>query len=170
MKEHRGMRPQDVAILLKIATFGRAGWHGKDLAYALYISASEVSESLNRSSQAGLLDRANKVLMREAVLEFLEHGLKYVYPARPGGMVRGLPTAHSAPPLNELIRSDEMYVWPCAEADARGQTIRPLYSAAAQAAQQDPLLYELLALTDALRIGRAREQKLAVKEIRERIP
>jgi hypothetical protein len=40
-----------------------------------------------------------------------------------------------------------------------------LYKQAPKAALRDPVLYELLALADALRDGRARERKLAEKLI-----
>jgi len=49
MKKHNGMRPQDVVILLKLQTYNKNDWFGKDLAKTLLISPSEVSESLNRS-------------------------------------------------------------------------------------------------------------------------
>ena len=48
------MRPHDIAVLLKIVTMDE-GWLSKDVANGLQISASEVSESLNRSKIAGLL-------------------------------------------------------------------------------------------------------------------
>ena len=101
MKKHNGMRPQDVVILLKIATLKDKVWNGKNLYTTLFISPSEVSESLNRSMIAGLLDAGKRKLMRQAFLEFLEHGLKYVYPQQPGALVRGMPTAHSAPPIKQ---------------------------------------------------------------------
>ena len=45
----------------------------------------------------------------------------------------------------------------------------PLYSSVPKACKADPKLYELLALVDAIRDGRARERKIAVKEIQSRI-
>ena len=51
----------------------------------------------------------------------------------------------------------------------RGQSIVPLYPNAVKAAKEDMLLYELLALTDAIRIGSTREYDIAVKELRKRI-
>ena len=163
------MRPQDVVILLKIATLDDRQWYGKDLSAALFISPSEVSESINRSIFAGLLDESKRRLMRQSLLEFLEHGLKFVYPQRPGAIVRGLPTAHSAPPLNSLIQSREIYVWPDALGESRGQAIEPLHPGVVKAVRQDAFLYELLALTDALRFGRAREQQIAMKELINRL-
>lgn len=32
-------------------------------------------------------------------------------PQRPGAIVRGIATAHSAPPLDTIIQSEESYVW-----------------------------------------------------------
>jgi len=48
------MRPHDIAVLLKVVSMDE-GWLSKDVANGLQISASEVSESLNRSKIAGLL-------------------------------------------------------------------------------------------------------------------
>lgn len=163
------MRPQDVVILLKIAAKAGQDWYMKDLSTELGISASEVSESLNRSAQAGLISQNKQQLMKQALLEFLEYGLKYVYPVQPGAVVRGLPTAHSAPPLSNEIVSDELYVWPWAKGNERGQAIKPLHSSVPQACQKDKQLYQMLALVDALRVGRAREQEIAGKNLREMI-
>jgi hypothetical protein len=169
MKTHNGMRPQDVVILLKISTSQEKDWFGKDLAKTLFISPSEVSESLYRSVFASLLDGNKRTLMRKSFLEFLEYGLKYVFPTEPGSVVRGMPTAHSSPPLNELIQSQETYVWPDALGKIRGQSIVPLYPGVVRAAKLDTKLYELLSLTDAIRIGKARERNLAMKQLQNRI-
>lgn len=163
------MRPQDIAILLKITTFKDKPWLGKDVAIALSISSSEVSESLNRSAFAGLLDASRTKVMKQAFIEFLEHGFKYVFPQQPGPLVRGLPTAHSAPPLNKLIQSHEYYVWPDASGDQRGQAIEPLHPGVIKAAKSDEEFYELMALLDSIRIGRTREQSLAIQELKNRI-
>jgi hypothetical protein len=68
-------------------------------------------------------------------------------------------TAHSAAPLNDAIHSSEHYVWPTGKGNLRGHSIVPLYPSAIEAAQNDRKLYELLALVDALRVGRAREKE-----------
>lgn len=168
MKKHSGMRPQDIAILLKIAT-KETQWLMKDLAKELEISASEVSESLNRSVIAGLINQDKHELHKLALLDFLSSGLRYVFPQQPGGIARGIATAHSAPPLNAQIMSDEIFVWPFAKGNKRGQAIVPLYPKLPDACLADPEFYELMALTDALRIGKSREQNLAISMIKERI-
>lgn len=169
MKKHNGMRPQDVVILLKIASKKQLQWQMKDLAIELMISSSEVSEAINRCVQAGLISADKKTLMKGALLEFLNHGLKYVYPQHPGAMVRGIATAHSAQPLKKLIQSNENYVWSWPEGNVRGQSIQPLHPSVPAACMKDKDLYELLSLTDALRIGKKREQEIAFKEMEKRL-
>jgi len=169
MKKHNGMRPQDMVVLLKIAAKKKQPWMMKELSAELGISASEVSESLTRSVYAGLLASDKKRLMKMAVLEFLEHGLRYVYPQQPGPLVRGLATAYSASPLAAEIQSNEQVVWPYAEGNVRGQAIEPLHPNVPAACLEDKDLYELLALADALRIGKAREKQLAMEELKKRL-
>lgn len=169
MKKHRGMRPQDIVILLKIAIKKEQVWTMRDLSVELDISASEVSESLNRSAFAGLLFQNKKQLMRQAFMDFLQYGLKYVFPQQPGALQRGVPTAHAAPPLNKEILSDMPYVWPYHKGTVRGQAIEPLYSSVPEVCLRDPSFYEVMALCDALRVGKARERNLALDELKKRI-
>lgn len=163
------MRPQDILILLRMASFEDHDFYLKDLGQQLSISPSEVTESVNRSVLAGLIADDKKTVMRKALLEFLVHGLPYVFPQKPGALVAGLPTAHSAPPLNKEFKSDELYVWPDPKGEVRGQIIEPFHPGQLKAAKQDRKLYELLALSDALRVGKVREKKLAEEELRKRI-
>ena len=82
-------------------------------------------------------------------------------------VTRGLPTSYAAPPLNEHIAAgaDLPPVWPY----LRGVSLEPLYKTVPPAALRDERLYELLALIDALREGRARERNLAEKELTGRL-
>lgn len=161
------MRPQDIVILLKIAAKGHEPWLMKDISAELHISASEVSESLNRSAFAGLISADKKRVMYASLLDFLEHGLKYVYPQHPGALVRGVPTAWSASPLANEIMSEEKIVWPYAEGKVRGQAVEPLHPSVPVASLQDERLHELLSLADALRLGRARERKIAIEALKK---
>jgi hypothetical protein len=47
--------------------------------------------------------------------------------------------------------------------------VKPLYASAVKAAREDGGLYDLLALVDALRLGRARERKFAEEELVTRL-
>ena len=156
--------------MLKLSLWrDKPDWQGIDLAKELNLSPFEVSIGLERCRKSGFLDIEKRDLKRSALLEFLIHGLKYAFPVEPGPLCRGIPTAHSAPPLAGKIISDHPYVWPNDIGDVRGQAIEPLYSSAPEAAKKDPKLHELLALIDAIRVGQAREQKIAIQEIEKRI-
>jgi hypothetical protein len=168
MKPHRGMRPQDIIILLKIIAKGTEPWFNKHLAAELHMSASEVTESLNRSQQVGLLSPSKNIVMVAALLDFLMFGLRYVYPTQPGALVKGMPTSHSAPVLAKYFPANEKFVWPDADGTERGQAIEPLYPTVPQAAREDRLLYDLLALTDVFRVGKTREIKMA-KDLLDKI-
>ena len=159
------MHPQDILILLKIVALGDREWFHHTLASDIGLSQSEVSQSLNRSLFAGLIDTKRKKVMRLALYEFIAYGIRYVFPEQPGAMVRGIPTSHSALPLKNHFSDVEVYVWPSANGKVRGQAITPLYPSALFAAEKDEKLYELLALVDAMRVGRAREKELAVKAL-----
>ena len=166
------LKPQDVVVTLKLLAHPKAAWSYPKLAVALSMSASEVHSSVRRATRSGLLqDNDRHTPNRKALLEFLVHGLKYVFPAEHGGLTRGLPTAHAAPPLrDQFAASDEPPpVWADPEGTVRGQELEPLYRSVPKAARADKELYELLALVDAIRGGRARERELAVKELRSRL-
>jgi len=163
------MKPQDVIVLLKIVNLKDKPWTQLTLADELFISQSEISASIARSKYADLLHANGKSVMALAFMEFLQFGIRYVFPVKPGPMVRGVPTAHSAAPLKKHIISSENYVWPSAKGQARGHSIIPLYPSVVDAIKLDASLYEMLALVDVLRVGKAREKEIAIGELKNRI-
>ncbi|HXB45316.1 MAG TPA: hypothetical protein VNV85_14725 [Puia sp.] len=167
MRQHNGMRPQDIVVLLKIIALDNKPWQNKDLSWSLHISSSEISECLNRNYIAGLIESQKKKVSRQSLMEFLEHGLHYVFPVVPGPLTNGIPTAHSHPFMSEYFKSDEYYVWPDFEGRTRGSAIQPLYKELAKSVKNDDMLYKLLALIDVIRVGRARELKVAVSELKK---
>jgi hypothetical protein len=84
---------------------------------------------------------------------------------------RGVPTSYAAKPLKKsIVPGDEPPpVWPFAEGPVRGYAFSPLHKNVPKAALADPQLYELLALVDALRDGKARERELAARELSKRL-
>jgi hypothetical protein len=168
MRAQKGMKPQDCLVLLKIITMGSGSWMAKDLAREVGLSPTEVSMSLDRSRYANLIDDAKKRVNTGVFLDFLVHGLKVVFPVQRGGIVRGMPTAWSAPPLSELVASSEAVVWPHEEGSVRGEGVEPLYPSVPMAAMGSKPLHKLLALVDALRVGRVRERELAAKILKQR--
>jgi hypothetical protein len=166
------LRPQDVVVLAKLLACEGTRPAISQMAIDLSISASEVHGALKRLEQSHLLvaDRDGGRPALQAVEEFLVHGVKYTFPAKRGEVTRGVPTSYAAAPLSQKIAAGELPpVWPYAEGMVRGASLEPLYRSVPAAALRDPALYELLALIDVVREGRARERKLAEEELRFRI-
>ena len=176
----KNLKPQDIVILCQILSLGpiySRHWDNLLLSRKLQISQSEVSQSIRRSIYIGFMD-SGKSIYYESLFEFLVHGLRFVFPVKPGAISRGVPTAHSAGPLNMIINSTEdVFVWPYAFGKVSGQSIDPLYHTIPKVISEqetgktaeDKKFYELLALTDALRVGKARERNIAKNELENRI-
>jgi DNA-binding Lrp family transcriptional regulator len=167
------LKPQDIMLALKLCTYEGKRPSISLIAADLNMSPSEVHAGIKRLQQARLLhgpemqERPNL----SALEEFLLHGVRYAFPADHGQVTRGVPTSFAAPPLKDHIASgDELPpVWPWRDGGTRGIAFEPLYRTAPAAALRDPILYELLALVDAIRDGRARERKMAEKELSNRL-
>lgn len=162
------MSPLDVVVLAKLCLLKGPATQAT-LAKDLALSQSEISKSMARLNYAGLLFGSGQQVMRQGFFDFLKYGIRYAFPQQPGPVVVGVPTAHSTAPLSDQILSDEPYVWPSAFGKVRGHGIAPLYPKAVDAALNDPELYAVLALIDALRVGRARERNLAAEELMKKI-
>jgi hypothetical protein len=167
------MQGQDIALLLKLATLNEPTVLSKELTASLFISPSEVSKSLKRCVEADLLyvSGLEKRVNRTALLEFLAHGLKYVFPPIRVSMARGIPTAAATEPLKSRMLDDgePPTVWSYAEGTVRGLSIAPLYKAAPKAALLNAKFHRVLALSDAIRSGRTRERNLAIELLEKEI-
>ena len=147
----------------------------RGLSAALGVSKTEVSASIQRSIDAGMAIKDRKSgyprTNKKVLLDFVVHGLKYVFPAKPAEIVRGVPAAFSAPMLKGKILSmgDYIHVWPHAEGREKGQSVNPLFKSVPKAVLDDECLYEYLALVDAVRIGGPREANLAAEMLRQRL-
>ena len=182
------LHPQDVVVVLKLVARRDATkrWTYADLSRDLFMSASQVFRSVDRAEAARLLhaptvppppgstEDARRVWLgpnNNNLKEFLIHGVKYAFPVQRGGPTRGIATAEATRPLDQHFRQDFPLppVWPYAEGPLRGIAFSPLSKNVPQAALRDPKLYELLALVDAIREGRAREREIAIRELTARI-
>lgn len=161
------LRPGDVAVALELAL--RPAQALVPLARAVGISLGEVHNAVRRLRAARLLRPDERQVAVAALLEFLLSGVPYAFPGILGPDARGVPTAWSAPPLVKEFSGADPIVWPSAAGRLRGQTLTPLYPGAPALAKTRPDLYELLALMDALRVGRARERALATGHLRKRL-
>ena len=165
MRKHTGMRPHDIPVLINIYLRQDKPWLMKDISSSLDISPSEVSESLNRSRYAGLIDDHKEKVLTQNLFDFLIHGVRYVFPQQPGPLMRGIPTAHSHPKIQGKFISDVKYVWPSSDGKDIGQSIDPLYQKQVKAVLQDEQLYFILSLIDMIRVGKTREVKYAKDQL-----
>jgi DNA-binding Lrp family transcriptional regulator len=167
MLKQQTLKPQDVAVALRLAESPDASYAA--LGSDLEMSSSTAHESVERLQLAGLLRPESRQVNRHSLMEFLEHGVRYTFPAKLGATVRGVPTAYSAAPLAGEFVSFDNVVWPNAKGSAIGQSLTPLYEKAPELVAKCPSTYELLTLVDAIRIGRVRERAAAVSKIKERL-
>jgi hypothetical protein len=72
-------------------------------------------------------------------------------------------------PSEIAVSNDLPPVWPWRDGNTRGVGLEPLYKNVPHAALRDPALYQLLALVDVLRSGRARERNLAERDLVHRL-
>jgi len=104
----------------------------------------------------------------EALRGFISSGVPIAFYPVLGPEAPGVPTAYSAPPLAGQILHERALVWPSASGQVRGDSLIPLFSGAPRLIDRYQPLYELLSLVDAIRVGQARERKLAIEILAER--
>ncbi|GGI31259.1 hypothetical protein GCM10010987_63530 [Bradyrhizobium guangdongense] len=184
------MKSQDIVVLLKLVCLqdhehaggvGPFGQDGEDpysvrgLETSLGISKTEVAASIKRSLASGMAIKRPMTSRpdpnRRNLRDFITYGLKFVFPASPGPMQRGMPTAFAAPVLKDLLYSagSLIHVWPYARGREMGQSVAPLFKTVPKAAERDDRLYAYLALVDAIRLGNQREASLAANLLKERL-
>ena len=179
------MKSQDIGLLLKLVCLQKreADHYGdlaqrysvRALAHETGISKSQVSLALQRCFKVGLAKRDRKFGVPRAntkgLFEFIAYGLRYVFPAEPGVVTRGIATSLGAPVLKgQLMSAGELVpVWADAQGDTKGQAVSPLFHSVTYAVRKDDELYALLALVDAVRLGLPRERNLAIEMIRQRL-
>ena len=164
------LKPQDVLVLLKWSVHPTRRWTVRAMAKEVGLSQGETFSCTRRLVESRLLGETGEgsapAPLRQNVVEFLLHGLKYSFPPERGGITRGVPTAHGAPVLRKhfsLAKGAQLPVWPDVQGTVRGEALAPIYKSAVKAAAADESMYSALALVDAIRAGNARERKLAAE-------
>jgi hypothetical protein len=157
------MKPQDVIVALDLSRIRGPDCSYSERAGRLGMSASEVHAAVRRLTEARLLSPTDQTVLRKPLMNFITHGVPYAFAVTPGEVTRGVPTAWAAPALAAQFSQNDSLppVWPDPEGLLQGVAVSPLFRSAVNAAKKDPELYDLLALVDALRIGRAREREIA---------
>ena len=164
------VKGQDIVVLAALM-----GGEFSDAAYAALakraaLSVSETHAAVKRLREASLIDYARRIRRHNAV-EFLVHGLRYLFPPQmQDGVAMGIPASYAAPiAADEFAVAGEIPVWRSDERMARGRALTPIYPSVPIAAAHDRGIYDRLALIDMLRGGRVRERMFAEGKLKELI-
>jgi hypothetical protein len=160
------LRPQDILITCKLFALGDAEWPIRKLAGSLSISIGEVHGAIERCKAAGVLGtpRGKLNVNRRKFFELSSVSVPQVYYAVRGSVETGVPTAMHAESLKGVFSRDGRpipLVWISDLGTVKGESLLPLYPTVPRAVQHDPTLHQLLALIDVVRVGDARDRKLA---------
>jgi len=71
--------------------------------------------------------------------------------------------------MKKYFISEMNYVWPDNKGEVMGLTIEPFYKRQVEAVKEDKAFYRLLALVDVIRVGKVREVKHAIKELKKSV-
>lgn len=144
----------------------RAGeWTVRMLARELHMPLATVQRSLGRLGATPAFDPELRHVDIAGCEELFEHALAFVAPTSPGQRARGMPTAWALPTLTRRLRvpaDAPQPVWPQPRGRVRGVAVRPLHAGVPALAAADPEMHELLALTDAARLGDPKIAKRAL--------
>lgn len=166
------LKQQDIYVALKLVVLHNQPCSMQRLGEALGMSASRVHDSIHRLIKAKLIrkDEGYRPILAN-LKEFITHGIRFAFVPEIGEPSRGMPTASFAEPLaGEFVTSTDLpHVWPDPQGEVRGISFSPLHKSAPAAARRDREFYELLAMVDAIRGGRARERNLAIEKLGKRL-
>lgn len=154
----------DIAVALAIGQ--EPGISYPDLARQTGKALSSCHGAVQRLVAADLVDADTRRLRRQWFIDFLAHGLRFVFPVERLGARTGVPTAWDAPSLRDTFGgSGTPFVWPLPGGPVRGEGLAPLFPGAATLAAKTPWLYDQLAMLDAIRLGSIRERTRALELI-----
>ena len=165
------LHPQDVLVACKMYSLKLADddWTYSDLGEAVGISGGEAHNAVDRCRRSSIIG-ASGAIVRKNLRDLLAVAAPRIFYASRGGLSRGMPTGIWAPPLlGKFERVGTLpTTWPCETGTCeRGESVDPIYPSAPIAAR-DPLVYELLALVDVIRVGGASDRNRAVELIDRR--
>lgn len=161
------VRPSDIVVALQLTLTQSAQF--KTLSEYTSISTGECHNAVRRLRLAQLLHADERRPARDALCEFIVHGVPYAFPATRGPTAPGVATAHSSPAFRGIVDSPDVIVWAHAGGSARGDSLVPIYPAAPTLPDLNPALYELLTIVDALRVGTTRLRKVAADLLTSRL-
>ena len=141
------------------------------LADRLRMSSSTVWKSLKRLRQANFFandDQDAKIDPRK-LFGLLVYGVPMFFVARKTAVVRGIPTGVHSPLWKERFGVGITTVWPYGRGKEVGEGLLPIYPSVPSACALDAALYEVMATVEILRVGKARERRVAENYLKEKL-
>ena len=139
-----------------------AEWTFRSLADHLRVPLAGVQRGLMRLEEAELYDPKSRRLHAPNLEEFVIHGLRFLAPARLGGLTSGVPAAWGVGIMSARLNVHEPPpVWPHPMGTHRGSALKPLHKAAPDATQWFSRLGDVLAVIDSLRFHDRRIRRVA---------
>ena len=136
------LKPQDLAVALKLVTLRGQWLPYAALGEALRMSRFEAHAAVQRLMAAGLVAKTEgcPAPVLSALRAFVVYGAPYAYPAVRGELTTGFPTANGAAPLKHIMAPthEPPPVWPHRGGTAEGPGLLPLYENLPLAAMDDP--------------------------------
>jgi hypothetical protein len=166
------MKNSELLCALRLAVWPSSQWTYKELSSSLGLAYARTHEAVAGAAACRLYDMKRKRVAYAGLMEFLEHGVKYAFPAYPGERVVGIRTAADAAPMRDLLSATDgpPCVWESEDGQTQGIAVAPLHRLVPAATRQDMDFYELMALIDVLRLNQSvRQVNLAKKLLSERL-
>jgi hypothetical protein len=167
------LRAQDVLVACKLHALAvaRRDWTYLSLSGEVFMSVGEAHNSVDRCRCSGLFLPSREVSLPQ-LRDLLLVAIPRIFYATRGSATRGLPTSVHAAPLRgrfDVARGSLPVVWPSEDGPRSGESLRPIYPSVPAACRRDPLVHELLALADVMRVGSVAERERAVELLDERL-
>lgn len=159
------LRPQDVLLACRLYSLERSRleWTYANLAVDVGLSTGESHNAADRCRKARVLAPSGHI-DRPILRDLLTVVVPLVYIPTWGPVEKGMPTAG---PLCALMEGNVKHVW-AAEGNVQGVSVTPIYPSVPWACRRDPVVYELMALADSVRVGAdPKVAKMAVDKILE---
>jgi len=172
MPRPENLRAQDVVVACKLHSLSasRRDWTYLSLASEVGLSAGEAHNAVDRCRCSGLL-LPSREISGTALRDLLVTAVPRIFYATRGSVARGVPTAtHAFPLKGRFDGRGTLLVWPSEDGITRlGESLLPIYPSVPAAARRDPVVHELLALADVMRIGSDLEKVTATRLLDERL-
>jgi len=164
------LRGVDVVVLLGVLRHRQGDWTVRMISREMRIPLASVQRSLGRLALTPAFDPQGRRADIAGCEALFEHALRFVCPTSTGERARGVPTAWALPRLSRRLRpaaDAPQPVWPQRGGPVQGVAVRPLHAAVPKLAAEDEEMHELLALTDAARLGDDRVSQRAIAMLKD---